>query len=256
MITILVACHKPYAIPRFSPYYPVEVGACCREDLNLGGARDNQGENISEKNPNFCELTALYWAWKNLDSSHQFIGLVHYRRYFGQKKGADYLSDVYSEEEWREVLKTNSIVLPPKRNYFIETVRSQYIHAHHKQDLQVLREVLKTKHPRYLKAFDVLMEGTKTHIYNMFVMRRDLFDNYCEWLFDVLFEVEKRLDISDYSKNDARVFGFLSERLIDVWLDTNEICYKEEPLIFSETTNWVKKGTSFLLRKLGLHSIG
>ena len=84
------------------------------------------------------------------------------------------------------------------------------------------------------------------------VMRRDLFNQYCDWLFDVLFEVEKLLDISSYSANDARVFGFLSERLLDVWLETNHINYIEKPVIHTEKINWIKKGSSFILRKLGI----
>ena len=88
-------------------------------------------------------------------------------------------------------------------------------------------------------------------IFNMFVMRRDFFNHYCEFLFSVLSEVERRLDISSYSKNDARVFGFLSERLLDVWLMTNQISYSETSLVFTEPTNWIKKGAGFLLRKFG-----
>lgn len=133
------------------------------------------------------------------------------------------------------------MILPPKRNYFIETVESQYVHAHHRQDIETLRAVLSEKHSEYLPAFEKLMSGKKTHILNMFVMRRDLFNQYCDWLFDVLFEVEKRLDISSYSVNDARVFGFLSERLLDVWLNTNNISYIEKPVVLTEKSTGSKR---------------
>ena len=213
MLKILVACHRPYRLPHEEPYLPIEVGAQKRVDLHLGGVRDNEGINISQKNPNYCELTALYW---------------------------------------NEFLKESPVILPPKRNYFIETVESQYVHAHHSEDIETLRSVLAEKHSEYLPAFEKLMRGRKTHILNMFVMRRDLFNQYCDWLFDVLFEVEKLLDISSYSANDARVFGFLSERLLDVWLETNHISYIEKPVIHTEKINWIKKGSSFILRKLGI----
>lgn len=85
----------------------------------------------------------------------------------------------------------------------------------------------------------------------MFIMRRDLADAWCTWLFDILFELEKRLDISQYSKNDARVFGFVGERLLDVWIETNDIKYKELPWVFMEDQNRLKKGSAFVLRKLG-----
>jgi len=88
--------------------------------------------------------------------------------------------------------------------------------------------------------------------FNMFVMKREYFDAYCEWLFDILFELERRLDISSYSPYDARVFGFVSERLLDVWIETKDISYKELPCMFMENQNWLVKGGHFLLRKIGI----
>ena len=113
------------------------------------------------------------------------IGLTHYRRYFGIKKTPDPLEGVFSLSDWNEFLKESPVILPPKRNYFIETVESQYVHAHHSEDIETLRSVLAEKHSEYLPAFEKLMRGRKTHILNMFVMRRDLFNQYCDWLFDV-----------------------------------------------------------------------
>lgn len=252
MLKILVACHRSYRLPHFEPYLPIEVGAEKRADLRLGGVRDNEGENISRKNPNYCELTALYWARHNLPETVTAVGLTHYRRYFGMKKSSDPLENIFSLSEWTEFLKITPVIVPPKRNYYIETVESQYVHAHHREDIETLRSVLTEKHSAYLPAFEKLMSGKKTHILNMFVMRRNFFNQYCDWLFDVLFEVEKRLDISTYSVNDARVFGFLSERLLDVWLETNNITYTEKPVIHTEKINWIKKGSSFFLRKFGI----
>ena len=88
----------------------------------------------------------------------------------------------------------------------------------------------------------------------MFIMKSDLFDSYCEWMFDVLFELEKRLDISDYNAYDARVFGFVSERLLDIWIQTNNLTYINTPVEFMEKQNWLVKGTNFLKRKIGIHS--
>ena len=89
MLKILVACHRPYRLPHEEPYLPIGVGAQKRVDLHLGGVRDNEGINISQKNPNYCELTALYWARHNLPETVTAIGLTHYRRYFGIKKTPD-----------------------------------------------------------------------------------------------------------------------------------------------------------------------
>ena len=93
------------------------------------------------------------------------------------------------------------------------------------------------------------MESTEGHRFNMFIMKYDLFCEYMDWLFSILFELEKRLDISDYTDNDKRVFGFVAERLLDVWIDTNMLDYIELPVEFMENENWIKKGTNFLKRK-------
>ena len=87
-------------------------------------------------------------------------------------------------------------------------------------------------------------------MFNMFVMRRDLLNEYCEWLFAVLSELEKRLDISSFDVYQSRVFGFVGERLLDVWLETNHICYAEQNISFMESQNWLKKGSSFLKRMI------
>jgi hypothetical protein len=112
--------------------------------------------------------------------------------------------------------------LPAKRNYFIETTYSQYAHAHHAIDLDATRSIISGKYPGFLAAFDKTMKSTKGHRFNMAVMKRPLFDDYCAWLFDILFELERRLDISSYSPYDARVFGFVAERLLDVYIEAKK----------------------------------
>lgn len=86
-------------------------------------------------------------------------------------------------------------------------------------------------------------------MFNMFVMRRDYFRGYMDWLFSVLFELEKRLDITDWDTYDSRVYGFVAERLLDVWLEHNNIDYMEQNVSFMERQDWVKKGGLFLKRK-------
>lgn len=248
-IKIIVATHKPYWMPDDPLYVPVQVGAAGKEDL--GFVRDDSGDNISEKNANFCELTGLYWAWKNLEAD--YVGLAHYRRHFSARQHlkADQ-KYVITEQEIRRVFSETDVILPVKRNYFIETNYSQYVHAHHKEDLELTRQIIGEKYPRFLQAYDESMKRTYGHRFNMFVMKRKYFDAYCNWLFDILFELEKRLDISEYSVNDARVFGFVSERLLDVWIETKDISYKELPYMFMEKQDWIDKGLRFLKRKAGI----
>ena len=241
-------------MPEDSVYLPLHVGAEGKIDengnpLDLGYQKDNTGENISHKNKHFCELTGLYWAWKNLDAD--YVGLAHYRRHFTLKKGKDKKSLPITRDELLKMLEKNDVILPKKRHYYIEINYNQYSHAHHAVDLDTTRAIIAEKYGAYLKSFDDNMKRRSCHIFNMFIMKKDLFDDYCRWLFDILFELEKRLDISSYNDNDSRVFGFVSERLLDVWLNTNRIRYKEIPYVFMEDQNWLKKGTDFLKRKFG-----
>jgi hypothetical protein len=233
-------------MPKDPLYVPVQVGAEGRE--SLGFTPDNTGDNISIKNPNYCELTGLYWGWKNLDC--EYMGLAHYRRHFTLLRGTSDRRDILTLDQARGMFNHVDVLLPTKRNYWIETNYGQYIHAHHKEDLDTTREILAERCPEYLPAYDKSMKKTTGHRFNMFIMKKELADRYCEWLFDVLFELEKRLDISSYSKNDQRVFGFVSERLLDVWLEGNGYAYRELPWVFLERENWVRKGTTFLVRKL------
>ena len=248
-IKIIIATHKQYWMPDDPMYLPVHVGAAGKE--SIGYQRDDEGENISSKNANYCELTGLYWAWKNLNAD--YIGLAHYRRHYSNgKRFGDKKEKVINTAQMEQKLKDTDVLLPTPRNYWIETNYSQYAHAHHAIDLDTTREILQEKYPQYIPAWDSSMKKTTGHRFNMFIMKKNLFDQYCEWMFDVLFELEKRLDISTYNKNDSRVFGFVSERLLDIWIETNGIQFKDTGYVFMENQNWFIKGVNFIKRKLGL----
>lgn len=246
-VQLLVAAHKPYRMPQDALYRPIWVNAANRPQAPQGWLRDDAGESISTKNENYCELTALYWAWKNLDAD--YIGLCHYRRYFAGKRTGEKWSRILTAQQAQALLQRTPVLLPSPRNYYIETNYSQYAHAHHAQDLDETRAILAERWPEYLPAYDASMRRTSGHRFNMLVMRRDLLDAYCTWLFGVLFELERRLDISGYSANDRRVFGFVSERLLDVWLETNHISYRELPVVNLESQHWPRKILKFLQRK-------
>jgi len=247
-IKILVAVHKPYWMPEDPVYLPLHVGAEGKPDL--GYTKDNTGDNISVKNPHFCELTGLYWAWKNLEAD--YVGLVHYRRYFTRKEVYNIKAkkdQILRADEWKKILVEHNVVVADKRNYYIETNRSHYNHAHPSIGLDETEWIIQEKYPEYSAAFTTVMNRTWAHMFNMFVMRRDWYDAYCQWMFEVLFELEKRLDISSFDAYNARVFGFVSERLLDVWLEKNQVAYKEQNVSFMEPQNWIQKGGLFLKRK-------
>lgn len=247
-IQIVVATHREYPIPEDPIYLPLQVGRVLGTKLPYVG--DDTGLNISEKNPNFCELTGLYWAWKNLDC--EYIGLCHYRRYFGERNSPFVPAQqrILRAEKATACLECAPILLPRRRNYFIETNYSQYVHAHHAEDLDNTRCILQERYAEYIPVYDTYMKKTTGHRFNMFVMRRDFLNQYCEWLFDILFELERRLDISSYIPYDQRVFGFVAERLLDVWIKTNRYSYTELPVVYTESRHWIKKGTAFIMRKV------
>lgn len=249
-IEILVAAHKRFPMPEAEGYLPVLVGAKRNYKPDIPYQRDDEGENISEKNPNYNELTAIYWAWKNLKDVDA-VGLVHYRRLFFDKRPYN-LNNVISVEKVHQLLQKYDVLLPKKRNYYIETNYSHYIHAHHKEPLDKTREIIKKSYPAYLKEFDRVMKNRKAHMFNMFIMKREAFDSYCKFMFDVLGKLENTIDISNYSVQEARVFGYISELLMDVWLYTTKESYKEISWGQIGSKHFVKKAISFINRKFGI----
>ena len=249
-IKVIVAAHKPYRMPQDKMYMPVHVGRALNDSWQQtelsAYVGDDTGENISAKNRNYCELTALYWAWKNLD--YDYLGLAHYRRHF-KDGNKDKWQSILSGEKAAALLSEHPVILPKKRDYFIESTYDQYVHAHNRQDLDKTLEIIREHYPQYIPAWEKVMKSTSGHRFNMFIMKKDILDRYLEWLFDILFRLEEVLDISLYSANDRRVFGFVSERLLDVWLITNNIAYTELPVINMESQNWPKKIVNFLKRK-------
>ena len=188
-IKIIIASHKKYQKPVENIYLPVQVGAEGKEKIE-GYTQDNTGENISTKNPNYCELTGLYWAWKNLNA--KYIGLVHYRRYFTEckkipKKENEKFKIVLTEKQIKEKLKNVDIILPKKRKYYIENLYSHYEHTMYIEPLAETQKIIKEKYPEYLNEFNKLHKRTSAHMFNMFIMKKEILNEYCKWLFDILF---------------------------------------------------------------------
>lgn len=149
-IKLLVAMHKAYCLPEDAVYAPIQVGGVHIPGME-NALRDDTGENISNKNRSYCELTALYWGWKNLQAD--YLGLVHYRRYFARRMpGGRKFDRIASGTEIHAALEKAPVILPKKRNYWIETTYTQYIHAHHKEDLDAVQSILAEKYAAYLPA--------------------------------------------------------------------------------------------------------
>ena len=222
-IKIYVATHKKYDVVDNDIYIPLQVGSAINKDL--GYQKDSDGENISNKNKSFCELTGLYWIWKN--SNAKITGLVHYRRYFFKKIFSNKQSNIIDYEEINDYLKKYDCIVTKKSKIIFGTVEKYYIKKHHKQDYDALRTVIKEQYPDYLNSFEKVSKSNYYYNLNMMICDKKILNSYCKWLFGILFEVEKITDISNYSDYDKRLYGFLSEIMLRVWLEKNNLKLKE-----------------------------
>ena len=251
-VKIIIATHKKYRMPEDKMYVPVHVGAEGKNDL--GYMKDNNGENISLLNPSFCELTGLYWAWKNLD--YEYLGLAHYRRHFSLKKRNDQWSSVLTYSELKPYLDKVRVFVPKKRKYYIETLYSHYDHTHYSEQLDTTRKIIERMYPEYIKSYDKIMKQRYGYMFNMMIMTKDLMDDYCTWLFNILFELQKQLTMPELSNFQGRFYGRVSEIIFNVWLDYQLQSGKikksevmELSCIHMEDINWLKKGSAFLKAK-------
>jgi len=232
-VRLLVACHKPTVAPVGPEFLPIEVGAALRAQ-HLGVQRDDDGaDNISSKNSNYCELTGIYWAWKHLKAD--YIGSLHYRRLldFGEgKRGAAAqvtYGDLYEALPNINIDSTDIAVMlreydvlvprptPMKRDGVSASVYDQYGWYHNIRDLEYVADVIRDEYPHIAPALGTFdqMDG---YCFNMFVMRTDVFNEYCEFLFNILAKFEREIDISYYDSYQSRVMGYLGERLTNIFL--------------------------------------
>lgn len=214
-IKIYVASHKKANFPNNKIYVPIRVGAALN-DNDFGYVRDDTGDNISNKNKNFCELTATYWIWKNDKSD--IVGLTHYRRYFFKRKKNNKLQNVLDKNDIKNILKDYDIIVPNRTFIIKHNVGKSWEKTHIKKDYDECRKIIEEMYPDYLSAFDEFSKSRTLYLCNMFISRKEIFDEYYKWLFDILFELEKRTDLSNYDDYNKRLFGFMSERLFNVWL--------------------------------------
>lgn len=238
-IKIMVCCHKPGKWLNDDIYMPIQCGKAL-SDVDLGIQGDDTGDNISAKNPSYCELTAMYWAWKNLKDI-DYIGLCHYRRYFDFKySGLNCVNNVSCLPYYMKNIPLNVIdfckkeraAVVVKPHTFFCNMKCWYAICHNSNDMKVLRNVLEKKYPNYLSAFDKMLSSNKMIAYNMFICKKNIFDDYCEWLFDILFELERYLFVNNEDNYQKRVFGFLSERLMTVYAIHNRMDLKRVPVLF------------------------
>lgn len=210
-VTIFTMTHKKFKEPEDTVYMPLHVGRACGEDLGYPG--DNTGDNISAKNCYYGELTGVYWVWKNVRTT-DYVGICHYRRYFCTEEGR-----IFNEKDYLSILRDYDIIVSKKLklnfSYF-----DGYECNYNIFDLVTTGEVIREKYPEYYDNFERLVHENGTYFGNMMVCDKKLYDEYAAWLFSIFAEVEKRIDASSYDDYHKRVYGFISEFLLMVWVET------------------------------------
>lgn len=246
---IIVCYHKKSHIFQNEVLLPLHVGKEC-SNVSLGNINvDNSGENISAKNPSFCELTGLYWLWKNVKAEN--YGLFHYRRFLDIKNKYSIKPVLYPSlldlNDWNSNIidpeMENFDIILPHKTAFKLSVYDYYKEKHIINDFDIVINIIKHDYPQYIPACEKVLTCKECYICNMFIMKKDIFNEYCSWLFDILQKAEKQIDNNGRDSYQRRIFGFLGERLLNIFVQykietdknikiktVNNIFINDEPL--------------------------
>jgi hypothetical protein len=246
-------------------YQPIMAGnALLAGNESIQG--DDSGENISIKNPYYSELTGIYWVWKN--TRQNVTGACHYRRFFTalpepflfrlkrvlyfplglykKRWGLIYTQNVkrflpriLSKEQLENLLLQYDAVLPQARKLKY-TVETHYCRYHNINDLNILKAVLTDLYPDYLEAYHSVLKGKKLYANNMFILKDVNYQEFMKWWFDVIFEFERRIDLNNYTEYQKRIFGFIAERLLNVWFEKKRLNCVELPVIYFKHFKFVQ----------------
>lgn len=200
--------HKKFDVPENPMYQPLQVGRKGKEDLGYLG--DDTGDEISDQNCYYSELTGLYWIYKNFDQA-DYVGICHYRRYLIGNDG-----HTFSEKQYEQLMQEYQIITTKQveLNY-------SYLDAfsvnHNGAVLEETGKVIGEIYPEYAADFDRLVHQNRTYFGNICVLPINEFKKYAKWLFTIFFEVQKRVDLDAPDEYHRRVFGFISEFLLYVY---------------------------------------
>ena len=226
-IKLFVSCHRPFSVPKHPLLNPIQVGTSLSGARFPGFLHDDEGENISAQNPSYCELTAQYWAWKNVRAD--YYGFFHYRRYLYPDTGArrpyriegaptPELLDRLGYGRFSELIGRYDLILPRGEDMHLP-VRAHYAGApfHHGEDLDLMEALIRERCPDYVPAMEEYLGGTRCYFGNIFIARQAVFEDYCGWLFPLLAEFDRRADLGGRRAQELRADGYLAERLLGVW---------------------------------------
>jgi hypothetical protein len=222
-------------------YDPIQTGKAI-SNVDLGFQGDDTGDNISTKNPGYADLTALYWAWKNLKNI-DYIGFNHYRRYFKfssypfvppvETCSIEYLANIKNHNFRLEYLgKYDMILTKPLRFHY--TISDKHAISFNVNNYLLLKKIINDLFPDYYYTFCNIMEHShKASMFNLFITKWEIFDDYCKWLFAILKEYEKYANMDEYTiiQFDKRIYGGIGEHLLPVYAKKNKLKTKYYPVI-------------------------
>lgn len=214
-IKIYVMTHKKFDVPDNNMYVPIHVGHKNAKET-WGYVGDDTGDNISDLNGYYAELSGVYWVWKNIHNI-DYVGICHYRRYLITEDGK-----AFTNAQFEQILQNYDIMTTKQ----LELPNSYYygFGVHHgKEVLDETGEIIKEKYPEFYHTYQILVHQNKTYFANMMVAKKQVFDEYAEWLFTILFTLQKRIDLDFADDYHKRIFGFISEFLLYVWVKEKKL---------------------------------
>lgn len=230
-IKLFICCHKEENTQFYPLLTPIQAGARYHQEKWDGYLQDSIGDNISDRNHSYCELTTLYWIWKNVKAD--YYGLFHYRRFLYpdvltkkayriEKEPVMPLLNKLGYEHFSELIQQYDLIVPIGEKRY-ETVYSHYKSApyHHIDDLERVGIIIKSQCPEYEKAWGRYISGTTHYFGNIAIFSKSTLNDYCEWLFSILDEFDNQTDVSAYGSREMRVDGYLGERLLGVYYIKN-----------------------------------
>lgn len=255
---ILVCYYKQILIDLKNDIY-IDL-QCGKDDtkIDLEMTADNTGDNISIRNRYWSEITGLYWAWKNLDKTN-YVGLCSYRRFFNFKINPRNLLQILPLDSSDQINKIkipniediflNYDIIIPKPYVYAYSIREVCKRNYRIEDFDILESIVNKISPEFSEAFKLTFYNNNKLIgHNMFIMSWEHYNEYCEWVFSILFEAEKQIDPMNYPIHQVRVFGYMHELLLQVFITKNKFrCYNSQ-LTWLNNENKTSRFDSFFYK--------
>lgn len=239
LVKILVSYIKPSFLFKSEILTPIHLGRAVENIKSKDGVQsdenlkwlhencefsDNFVGGLSQYNRRIGFLTGTYWAWKNYNllGNPEYFGSFGYRRLLKP----DFLKD----------LNKYDLIVPKIKDFKIETIKDQFINYHGKQLYDHVIGVFSKIYPGEYKYLDTYLNLTSGYFDEIYVMHKDIFFEFCNWIFPLLFEFLKIPQRTD--SKDSRDIAFIMERLTGYFLYRltlrNDINYKQEGVVITE----------------------